>query len=113
MQRLVSVHRVGIDGIGIENSLSNVAEDLMDSVRERMRRRRLMIPDNHDTGTFSFRQISSHDTHEPLIFRTDRRMGKTGASDDAAGLMVVDGIHQGIRNPLDIPCPYRQPMIRL
>ena len=56
-QRLGLIHRVGVDRIGVENRLADVAQRLIDRVGQSVNCRRLMIAGNHDAGTAMALQV--------------------------------------------------------
>ena len=58
MQRLVASYRIGIDWLGIENRLADVAERLINSVRESMNYWWLMIASDYNTRPVVRSQIT-------------------------------------------------------
>ena len=50
-QRLGLVDRVGVDRVGVEDRLADIAQRLIDGVGQRVHDRRLMVARDHDAGT--------------------------------------------------------------
>ena len=58
--RIALVDRIGIHRIGVRYSLADVAEALIDNVRERVHRWRLMIAGQHQARPFVALQVPHH-----------------------------------------------------
>ena len=100
MQRLVTGYRVGVDWLGVENRLADVAQRLIDSVRERMHYWRLMIASDYNTRPAVRSQIIRNRLVKPRC-----SLGPSYRKPNSS--------RQSLRKILDVTRLYRQPMVRL
>src|ERR1700688_562302 len=76
LNRFVLVDGILVNRFGVENSLTDIAEFRIERVRQRMDRRRLMIPSNYHAGVLVRLEIHCCSGQDPSVVDTDARYRK-------------------------------------